>query len=94
MDLETFKQSLDHDQPPQGLSPELQALWWDGKGNWEQAHQTAQDISNLSGSWIHAYLHRKEGDQFNAGYWYSRAGKPKPSISLEEEWEELVAAML
>jgi len=93
-DLELFKQSLKDSQPPEGLSALLQALWWDAKNDWEKAHSVAQDVSNREGSWVHAYLHRKEGDQGNAGYWYSRAGKPKSAASLEEEWEEIVQALL
>jgi hypothetical protein len=68
----------------------LVALWYDSKGNWEQAHNIVQDINGSMACWIHAYLHRKEGDLGNAGYWYSRAGKNRPAVDLETEWEELV----
>lgn len=94
MDIKTFKQSLQNDQPPRDLSGSLVALWWDAKGQWNKAHETAQEIHNAEGSWVHAYLHRKEGDEGNASYWYSRAGKRKSSLSLEEEWEEIVKAFL
>ena len=66
----------------------------DAKGDWEKSHNIAQDIHSDTGSWIHAYLHRKEGDIFNADYWYSKAGKKRPSVSLEKEWEEIVTDLL
>ncbi len=93
MTLSEFKSSLDKQQPPP-VAVLLQALWHDGSGNWEKAHTIAQDVTSKEGSWIHAYLHRKEGDQFNAAYWYNRAGRTMPSHSLEKEWEEIVGALL
>ena len=85
----------ENDDPPAGLSECLQALWWDKKGNWDRAHQIAQDAGSREGDWIHAYLHRVEGDLGNAGYWYRRAGKPaKGKESLREEWEELASSLL
>jgi len=72
----------------------LQSLWYDGKGDWEQSHTIIQDVDDKNAAWIHAYLHRKEGDTGNADYWYRRAGKKRPAISLQEEWEELVKAFL
>ena len=72
----------------------LLALWWDGRGNWEKAHEIAQDVPGPDGAWVHAYLHRKEGDNSNAGYWYNRAGKPPSKSSLEEEWAQITAALL
>lgn len=72
----------------------LQALWFDGKEDWESAHNMAQNVNTSEGSWVHAYLHRKEGDLGNASYWYSRAGKPMAKNSLAEEWEEIVRALL
>lgn len=68
----------------------LHALWHDGKGDWEKAHELAQQANSKEGDWVHAYLHRKEGDEGNASYWYSRAGKVKPKCSLVQEWEALV----
>ena len=94
LDLVIFKQSLKKDRPPKAVSGALEALWWDGKDNWDKAHKIAQDIPDHEGAWVHAYLHRKEGDEGNAGYWYSRAGKPKSTFPLEKEWEELVQAFL
>lgn len=94
MDFDSFKQSLNDNTPPENLSVLLLALWWDGKGEWDKAHETAQDVHDLDGSWVHAYLHRKEGDESNASYWYSRANKSKSNLSLEKEWEEIVTAFL
>ncbi len=76
------------------LDGALLALWWDGKGDWERAHNVAQDVSGADGSWVHAYLHRKEGDLGNAAYWYSRAGRPVARGDLDEEWQSIVSEML
>lgn len=76
------------------LSEALQALWHDAQGNWEAAHDTLQDDSNLESHWVHAYLHRKEGDTPNARYWYNRAQQPFPNTSLDEEWENITRALL
>ena len=72
----------------------LLALWWDAKGDWERAHEVAQEIHTPDGSWIHAYLHRKEGDGSNARYWYSRAGKPAAHGNLDQEWRAIVSELL
>jgi hypothetical protein len=72
----------------------LRALWHDAKGEWDAAHEVAQNIDNPTGAWIHAYLHRKEGDLGNAGYWYRRAQKAECRTSLDGEWEEIVSALL
>jgi hypothetical protein len=90
MTFEEFTASLKENEPPKLLIPLLKALWYDGKEDWESSHNVAQDIDDNNGSWIHAYLHRKEGDISNARYWYSKAGKPTPNVSLKEEWESLV----
>jgi hypothetical protein len=79
---------------PKNLPQLLQAMWYDHQGNWEASHNIAQEINSREGSWVHAYLHRKEGDQSNAMYWYHLAGKNMPSITLEKEWEEIVKALL
>jgi hypothetical protein len=94
MNLNTFKQSLSAAQPPADAGLALQALWWDAKGDWDKAHECAQAQDNKTSAWVHAYLHRKEGDDFNAGYWYRRAGKPAFTGSLQEEWEALVRALV
>lgn len=75
-------------------SPILLALWYDAKGNWDLAHDQVDHLQGKSAARIHAYLHRKEGDQWNANYWYSKAGEEVPSQSLEEEWESLVKRFL
>ena len=72
MTLDEFRQSLTVTEPPTGLSNALTGLWWDGKGDWTRAHESAQQYEGIEGSWVHAYLHRKEGDQSNAAYRYSR----------------------
>lgn len=84
-----FKASLAQPEPPKGLSLALMALWWDAQGDWDRAHEYAQQREDEAGNWVHAYLHRKEGDTWNAGYWYRRAKQPEASGSLEAEWEQL-----
>jgi hypothetical protein len=68
------------------------ALWWDAHGDWDRAHQLAQSVDTPDGAWVHAYLHRKEGDLSNADYWYRRAGRQRPGIPLDAEWMELARA--
>lgn len=94
MDLAAFKASLDKDAPPAGLGPALQALWREAKGDWHQAHRLAQAQDDEAGAWVHAYLHRVEGDLGNAGYWYRRAGRPRSRAPLGEERDEIAAALL
>lgn len=94
MNLSSFKKSLLENNPPQNISVYLKALWYDAKGNWENAHKIIQDVDDKNAAWIHAYLHRKEGDISNADYWYRRAGKKLPAITLQKEWEEIVLQML
>ncbi len=94
MNIDQFISTIPEDTPPSSISPYLKALWHDKKGNWKMAHNIAQDIADNDGSWIHAYLHRKEGDSANAGYWYRKAGKQMPNYSLEKEWNEIVNIFL
>jgi hypothetical protein len=94
MNLYEFKNSLAVTNPPPDCSVYLQSLWYDAKGRWDKSHELIQDVEDKDASWIHAYLHRKEGDIWNADYWYSKAGKKRPSISLEEEWEQIVLYFL
>ena len=94
MILDDFRKSLDATEPPTGLSLALAGLWWDAKGDWTRAHESAQQDEGKDGSWVHAYLHRKEGDQGNAAYWYSRAGKPVCRESLDAEWVSIVTHLL
>ena len=79
---------------PDQLDGLLLALWWDARGNWNRAHEIAQDVNGPDGAWVHAYLHRKEGDLGNAAYWYSRAGRPVAKDNLSAEWERIVAELL
>jgi hypothetical protein len=92
--LAEFKESLNLDEPIAGLSVQLRSLWYDGKGDWRRAHAEVDHLTDQASAWIHAYLHRKEGDIGNAGYWYNKAGKTRPTISLEKEWEGLVLEFL
>lgn len=94
MDAQEFKLTLNEKAPPDSLPSALKALWYDAKNDWNTAHDIAQDIHDSEGSWIHAYLHRKEGDEGNASYWYRRAGKPFCKLSLKDEWESIVIALL
>jgi hypothetical protein len=94
MKMDEFQASLTADTPPAGLDGALKALWYDAKGNWAEAHRLAQDEDNATGAWVHAYLHRVEGDPANAAYWYRRANQPVSSASLADEWRDLVTALL
>ncbi len=94
MDPVKFQESLSQPSPPPGISEHLRSLWYDAKGDWEKSHEIIQDIEDANAAWIHAYLHRKEGDTWNADYWYRRAKKTRPAISLEEEWLVILKAML
>ena len=94
MTLEQFRQSLEHGQPPDGLGFALAGLWWDAKGDWNHAHESAQQDESPAGSWVHAYLHRKEGDSSNAAYWYRRAQKPAAHVALEQEWLQIAESLL
>lgn len=90
MTLSEFQSS---NTPPK-VSLELQSLWYDAKGDWEKAHTLVQDLGTKEAAWVHAYLHRKEGDISNAGYWYRRAGKEEFKGTLEQEWRLLVTTLL
>ena len=94
MTADQFRKSLEGTKPPADLSLALAGLWWDAKGDWIAAHESAQQDEGLAGSWVHAYLHRKEGDASNAAYWYSRAGRRPSQSTLEEEWLEIVSSLL
>jgi hypothetical protein len=97
MSFDEFRQSIERDAaPPAGVSLPVQALWHDARGDWDRAHQCAQDEHGRDGSWVHAYLHRKEGDLGNAGYWYSRAGRKMPAqtVTLEAEWEAIARELV
>jgi len=89
-----FRTSLGASAPPDKAGPLLTALWHDAKGDWKRAHEIVQDEEGAEAAWVHAYLHRKEGDLSNAGYWYRRAGRPVSKVSLDDEWETIVGAFL
>ena len=93
MTIEEFRATLADGTPPV-VTPLLRALWHDARGDWEKAHELAQEVDDASGAWVHAYLHRKEGDLGNAGYWYRRAGQPVATDSLDAEWARIVSALL
>jgi len=80
--------------PAAGLGAPLEALWHDARGDWDRAHACAQSAPGRDGAWVHAYLHRKEGDEGNAGYWYARAGRPPAAGRLEQEWETIARELL
>ena len=95
MEFVKFKESLARDEPPSGLSLPLQALWWDAKGDWDRAHGCAQDGSGREGAWVHAYLHRKQGDAGNARYWYGQANRSAvKDAPFEAEWEDIARGLL
>lgn len=94
MDFQQFKASLTQTTPPAELSKALQSLWQAAKGDWKAAHVLAQAQDDAIGAWVHAYLHREEGDAANAAYWYQRANRPVSQASLETEWAEIAQALL
>ena len=101
MTFTEFKLSLNQNSPPENINELLIALWYDSKvgpseagSSWEKAHKIVQNIKGKDAAWVHAYLHRKEGDSGNASYWYSKAGKQFSNKTLDEEWEEIVRALL
>ena len=89
-----FRASVAGAAPAPSVAPPLIALWWAAKGDWDAVHRLVQDESTRDAAWVHAYLHRVEGDLGNAGYWYRQAGKPVATDSLEAEWERMVSALL
>ena len=94
MDLTAFEASIEKAAPPTDLSKPLQALWQEAKGAWDEAHNLAQADKGPAGAWVHAYLHRVEGDLRNAGYWYRRAGRPASEQALRDEWRAIATALL
>ena len=94
MTITSFTESMSKNELPQTGSIYLDSLWYAGKGDWDKAHTLIQDVEDKNAAWIHAYLHRQEGDISNADYWYRRAGKKRPRASIEKEWEEIVVALV
>jgi len=94
MTIEQFRASLQAHVPPVDLVPPLAALWWAAKGDWNKAHALVMDDESREAAWVHAYLHRVEGDSGNARYWYRQAGRPSATVPLEAEWVEIAEALL
>jgi len=94
MMLARFRESLAGAKPPAGLGAPLAALWHAGRGDWDRAHRIAMDAKGRDGAWVHAYLHRQEGDLDNARYWYRKAHRPEATGTPEEEWAAIVATLL
>jgi hypothetical protein len=94
MTVEEFQKSVSDSSPLGNLSGYLQSLWYDAKGDWNRSHEIIQNIEDKTAAWIHAYLHRKEGDIGNADYWYRRAGKSRPDQTLTEEWKTIAETLL
>ena len=94
MEPDIFRTSLAREAPPDGLPIPVQALWWDAKGNWALAHKLVDSLETPDGMAVHAYLHRKEGEEWNADYWYNRAGRRFHRTELDEEWDALVVGLL
>ncbi len=94
MTFTDFKESLTKSSPPAGAHILLVSLWYDAKNDWQKAHELINDLNGTNAAWVHAYLHRKEGDTGNAAYWYRRAGKPTTHKGFEEEWTEITHALL
>ena len=92
--MSDFRASLSGTAPASSVEPPLAALWWAAKGDWDRAHKIVMNEETADAAWVHAYLHRVEGDLGNAGYWYRRAGQPAAQDSLEAEWERIVSALL
>jgi hypothetical protein len=94
MNFEQFQQATHDSEPPAELPLALSALWWDAKGDWTKAHEYAQQRETADHAWVHAYLHRKEGDRDNARYWYRRAGRNEFTGSLPEEWNSIAQVLI
>jgi len=92
--LNDFVATLNDDKPDSALPPLLQALWYEAHGDWDRAHEITQKQDSPDAAWVHAYLHRKEGDLGNARYWYRRARHEEPVASLEEEWRAIAATLI
>jgi hypothetical protein len=94
MTLDQFRASLNQSSAPAKLTPLLAVLWWEAKGDWNQAHEMASTENGADAAWVHAYLHRKEGDATNSAYWYRQAHHPICELPLDAEWEQIVSALL
>ncbi|WP_291606842.1 hypothetical protein [Bradyrhizobium sp.] len=92
--MAAFTASLSGAAPAPDLGAPLAGIWWAAKGDWDRAHKIVQDDGTREAAWVHAYLHRVEGDLSNAGYWYRQAGRPAPKDSLQAEWERIASSLL
>lgn len=94
MTFDEFRSSIESGRPPEGMDHALAAMWYDARGDWDAAHAEAQAQEDAAGAWVHAYLHRVEGDPSNAAYWYRRAGRPICQDPLDTEWATIVRELL
>jgi len=94
MIIKEFILSLKNEQPPEGINLSLRGLWWERKGDWDQAHSIVQKDQSSESAWVHAYLHRKGGDVGNSAFWYSHAGQDMSTLNFDKEWEQIVEALL
>jgi len=94
MDISEFRRCIRNAKPPAGLTPALAALWWAGKDKWDEAHRIVMDEAGKDCAWVHAYLHRREGDLANARYWYRQAGQGETTESVAAEWDSIAQALL
>jgi hypothetical protein len=94
MTVDELRSSLRNPQPPPSLPALVRALWFAGRGDWDAAHAIAQDVEAPEGAWVHAHLHRKEGDTSNAAYWYRRAAKPVCTRDFDDEWSDIARSLL
>lgn len=94
MDVAAFRKSVERDAPPSDADGPLAALWHAAKGDWHKAHAIVQDDESKAAAWVHAYLHRVEGDQSNAGYWYRQADKSVATMPLDDEWTAITTSLL
>jgi hypothetical protein len=94
VNMADFRASVAGAAPAPSVAPPLMALWWAAKGDWDAAHRLVQDESTRDAAWVHAYLHRVEGDLGNAGYWYRQAGQPVAQDALDAEWERIASALI
>ena len=94
MDYSSFNHTLDMGAPPEDFPVEIKALWWERKNYWDTAHELVKDSHSTDSAWVHAYLHRKQGDLQNASYWYSKAGKPVSEIELNDEFKDILNTLL
>jgi hypothetical protein len=94
LSLSAILASIAADAAPPAEAPPLRALWFDARGDWNRAHKCVDELADPDSMWVHAYLHRKEGDAWNAGYWYRRAGRPPHGGELSQEWREIASALI